>query len=187
MRLARRTTAFSLAEVLIGAAIGLILVGLCYEWMTSSSRILSRGQNKMVDTNQAELVFRWIDQDVHTSAISPVIEQNGARLIVQRFLDPEGPDPLAQGKVTWTFVQGPDGAGSSIERAVEGSAAPARFAVGTLVAWVLKSAGTPARPGLSLKLMMKQPEDNTTAVFAETFLFQNQIVDPRWNPLGPLK
>ena len=51
-----RCGAFSLVEVLLGAAIGLIIVALSYEWLTSSSRILARGQNKMTDTNQAELV-----------------------------------------------------------------------------------------------------------------------------------
>lgn len=188
----RRTSrAFSLIEVLVGSAIGLVLVALAYQWLTGSTRILNRGQNKMVDTNQAELVFRWIGQDVHTSAITPVIESGGARLVFVRYVDPDGPDPLAQRKVSWSFKPGVDGVGSFIERAFEpaaGAAAisPTRFAVGTLTASVVKAAGTAAHPGLSVRLTMKQLEDASVAVFAETFVFQNQIADPRWNPLGTL-
>lgn len=174
---------FSLVEVLLGAAIGLVIVALIYEWLTSSSRILARGQNKMTDTNQAELIFRWIDQDVHTASISPVIEPGATQLTVTRFGD-FGKDAAARQKIVWTFQSGQDGVGSYVERAA-GGAAPVRYAVGTLLASVLKPAGTPARPGLSLKLMMRQPEDNTTAVFAETFFYQNQIADPRWNPIDP--
>lgn len=181
--------AFSLIEVLVASAIGLVLIALVYQWLTGTTRILTRGQNKMVDTNQAELVFRWIDQDVHTAASSPAIENGGSTLAVERFVHPDAANPVVTRKVVWTFVPGVDGAGSYIERAPQpGPGAPAvpatRFAVGALTASVVRAAGSPAHPGLSVKLTMKQPEDASVAVFAESFVFQNQIPDPRWSPVG---
>lgn len=193
----RRARGFSLIEVLVASAIGLVLVALAYQWMTGSTRILTRGQNKMVDTNQAELVFRWIDQDVHTAAPptpaigNPLIENGGRTLTIDRYVDPDGANPVARRKIVWTFVPGVDGANSYIERAPQpGPGAPAipatRFAVGTLTASVVKAADPAAPPGLSVKLTMKQPEDASVAVFAESFVTQNQIADPRWSPVGPI-
>lgn len=174
---------FSLIEVLIGSFIGLALVGLAYQWLTGSSKILARGSNKMVDTNQAELVFRWLDQDVHCAAEKPTVEAGGKTLIVKRYFDPDGPDPTAARTVMWTFIPGVDGAGSAIERQVQGQPAT-RFAVGTLTASVVRDTSTATRPSFSVRLTMKQPEDASVVVFAETFFAQNQIVDPRWNPVG---
>lgn len=174
---------FSLAEVLIGSFIGLALVGLAYQWLTGSSKILARGQNKMVDTNQAEIVFRWIDQDVHCAAEKPTIEAGGKTLLIKRYFDPDGPDPTVARQVMWTFTPGVDGAGSSIERMVAGQPV-SRFAVGTLTASVVKDTSTATRPSFSVRLTMKQPEDASVVVFAESFIPQNQIADPRWNPVG---
>lgn len=176
---------FSLVEVLIAMAVGLMLIAFGWQWLTGSSRVLSRGQNKMVDTNQAELVFRWIDQDVHTSAKPPLIEGNGRTLTIERHNDPDGPSAMSTIKVVWTFQPGVDGVGSYIERAPAG-VAPTRFAVGALTASAVRDASRPTRPGLSVRLTMKQIEDASVAVFAETFVYQNQIIDPRWNPVGPI-
>ena len=176
---------FSLIEVLLAVSIGLALVAMAYSWMTGSVRILSRGQNKMQDTNQAELVFRWVDQDVHCAAESPTIENNGGTLVVKRHFDPDGPDPTLTKPVTWTLHPGVDGIGSYIERAPAG-APPTRFAVGTLANGKVEDVSTPGRPAIRIRLTMKQPEDASLAVFSETFVPQNQIIDPRWNPVGKI-
>lgn len=173
----------SVIEVLVAVLLGLILLVIAWSSFSSSSRVLTRGQNKMTATTQAELVFRHLENDLHTLTALPTA--TGSTLALARVAaDTTGkPVPMT---VSWTFKAGPDGKDSYVERATSGGSAPGRptrFCVGALDKVQIAALDEPGHPGLTVRIEMRGVHDATAAVFQETFFYQNQVPDPNWIPI----
>lgn len=174
-------------EVLIAVLAGIMILLVAYNSLVSSSRVLTRGQNKMVATGQAELLFRYLENDFHSmlpgSAIAPVAPSFELRRAVTLKV---GSTQVAT--VTWTFRPGVDGRGSYIERSIAGvtpAEKPLRLCVDALAQVRIDRMESPAHPGVSIKVLLKGVHDVTPAIFQETFFYQNSIPDPNWNVRTP--
>lgn len=167
-------------EVLAAVAVGMVLLLVAYWMLTSSTRVLTRGQNKLFDTTQAQILFRHLELDLHCLAAPPVVSPLPPRVVLERF------GGGARSTVEWRFVAVKDGTGSGITRAITGGAgrgAQDRYCLGTVDAVEIRPLGTPDHPALCVKLALKTAADAVAARFEGTFFYQNQIVDPSWNPV----
>ena len=178
--------AFSVVEILVVVLAGVALLSVAYDSFVSSSRVLTRGQNKMVATGQAELLFRYLENDMHTLRAVPAPPPAPPAFTLVRAIARAASAPQIV-NVTWRFHVGVDGHDSYVERSVDGLTPPeppTRLCVGALAAVVMAPVSDPAHPGVSIKVTLKSEQDVQPAIFQETFFYQNQVPDPFWNPIA---
>ena len=177
--------AFSIVEVMIAVAGGLVLTITAWFVLTSSTRVMTRGQTKLVDTTQAELVFRWLEGDLHSLVAPPTVADKPPRIVLQRHSGDEG-----VATVEWRLVSTADGRGSKVERRVvlggAGGPQASVFCLEALAGATLAPVNVPGHPGLTVKITMRTVTDPVPATFAETFFYRNQVVETGWNPIPPL-
>lgn len=180
----RSIRAMSALEVLIAAVVGLSLLGIAGWTLVSTSRISSRGQNKLFDTAQSELLLRFLEEDLHCLEAMPVVADEPPQLVLDRRAS------SGRVQVEWRFVPTADGSGSSVRRTVHVDKTqqnrPDWFCVGMLNKAVLKPISVPGHPGLAVHIVCKTINDATPAGFSGTFFYHNENTDKNWNVIPTL-
>ena len=177
---------FSVIEVMVAFIGGLLLLVLAYWVLSTSAKVTARGQSKLADINQAELVFRMLESDLR-AAREPVSRSDAApQLTISREWLDEGRSSPRTIQVRWVFRGGPDGRGSYIDRVVEGGSDSNvnRLCAEMLSSFQLAPSQDSGVPGLAVKLEMKTRPDAQPAGFQETFYMPNLISEVYWNPVG---
>jgi len=173
---------FGAVEALLAVGIGLgILTGVW--WMvTSSGRVMERGQSTLESATQAEILFRHLNADLHTLVSGVDISPSIPQLHLSRHLLESG--VIVDAEVSWSFHGGL--AGSKIERTVKTARGEDvdRMCVGILDAFSIDPFPITTHPGTTVSVSLRAPKAPEKSLYQATIFHQNQILDPRWNPVS---
>jgi len=176
-------SAVSVIELLFVVILGFLLLSLVYWLLSSTGRLLTRGQNKMFDTTQVEIVFRHLDEDLHALKQPPTISSTAPQLVLERHSSEDS------FRVEWCFNASPDGTGSSIVRTIKGTSTAtdrtSRFCLGSLSSHEITPVNT-SPPALTMKIRCKTKFDAAPTQFGTTVFYQNQMAEDGWNPVAGL-
>lgn len=169
--------------------IGIMLFILGYWLLSGFNRTSTKGHAKLEGSQQAELVMRYLGEDLH-AAIGPfTVGENPTTLVLERAVVESPTAPPGRAKIEWKFDTRPGGRGSRIERRT--TAGPDRgdpvqvFCLDRLEEASLKSLAADQPDLLVARIAMRASEKEPQTVYQEVICVRNHIPDPDWNPIHP--
>ena len=189
----RTRRAFTMAELMVGFLLTVIICMVLYEMFISGSRSMTRSEHKLDYMKESTLVFLYLKRDLHTAIAKQLEERDGrCHLVIDRREQKDPVSSVEEQRITWTLGVH-DGKKCILRRrGTDLDTPPQRFCVGTVSRFDVEERRVPDDPaaenvleGLEIIIEFDARADATSTTFRRTIFLHSRSRASSWIPLPP--
>jgi len=184
-----RARAVTILEVMVGAAIAVMLLVIVYDLFISSRRGMARGEAKLDYLTDAGVAFLVMQRDLHAATDQPEVLGDSVLRLRRRAVS-QASDGVTSQVVSYTRIEGARAEDGGILRRIDAGAGPddereKLLCRGNLREFRVRAREVGGQRAYEIGLAFRAAQDAQVTRFTRLLVARNAVPDISWRPVRP--